>query len=98
MKLYPEKLSASFSKGLLLSYVITGDEPLIRQELCDQIRQQARLEGFIERELFHVETGFDWQEIHYSLNSLSLFAEKRSWRCDSVKGSSLKRRELHWQR
>ena len=77
MKLYPEKLLASFSKGLLPVYLITGDEPLIRQELCDQIRQQARSEGFIERELFHVETGFDWQEIHYSLNSLSLFAEKK---------------------
>ena len=50
---------------------------MLRQELCDQIRQEARSAGFIERDLFHVETGFDWQELHYSTNSLSLFADKK---------------------
>ena len=77
MKIYPEKLAGALSKELARVYLISGDEPLLRQELCDQVRHQARSAGFIERDLFHVETGFDWQELYYSLNSLSLFADKK---------------------
>ena len=77
MKIYPEKLAAELKKGLARVYLISGDEPLLRQEVCDQIRADARSAGFVERDLFHVEPGFDWQELHYSANSLSLFADKK---------------------
>ena len=77
MKIYPEKLAAELKKGLARVYLISGDEPLLRQQLCDQIRAAARSVGFVERDLFHVETNFDWQALHYSANSLSLFADKK---------------------
>ena len=77
MKLYPEKLTASLARGLAGLYLVSGDEPLLQQEICDEIRNKAKAEGFVERDLFHVEAGFDWQSLHYSLNSLSLFAEKK---------------------
>lgn len=77
MKLYPEKLPAALMKGLGRLYLVSGDEPLLQQELCDQIRDKARSEGFVERDLFHVEAGFDWQSLHFSVNNLSLFADKK---------------------
>ncbi len=44
-----------------------GDEPLLVQECCDQIRRHAREQGCTEREV--IEAGgahFNWQEILHS--------------------------------
>ena len=91
MKIYPEKLAAELKKGLARVYLISGDEPLLRQEVCDQIRVDARSAGFVERDLFHVEPGFDWQELHYSANSLSLFADKKLIEVRSERGKTARK-------
>ena len=54
-----------------------GDEPLQINEAGDTIRAKARELGFTERQVFSVETGFDWNALLSASNSLSLFAEKR---------------------
>lgn len=77
MKLYPDKLSRHLKDQLMPIYLVTGDEPLIVQEACDSIRQAARKAGCEEREVHHAETGFDWQQVLMSANSLSLFADKK---------------------
>lgn len=77
MKVYPEKLSAHFSKPNAPLYIVSGDEPLLVQESCDLIREALKKKGFSERELFHVDTGFDWEEVLFSANSMSLFAEQK---------------------
>ncbi|MDF1831743.1 MAG: DNA polymerase III subunit delta [Porticoccaceae bacterium] len=77
MRLHPDKLSTHLRKGLGPIYVITGDEPLLAQEVADAIRGQARKNGFTERELFNAEARFDWQQILTEANSLSLFADKK---------------------
>ena len=77
MKVYPEKLAQALSGGLSSIYIVSGDEPLLVQECCDSIRLAAREAGYSEREIFHVEAGFDWQEFIYSANSLSLFADQK---------------------
>lgn len=76
-KLRPEQLSAALRKPLAPAYLISGDEPLLSQECCDLIRQAARKAGFSERELHHVDNGFDWDQLLTSVNSLSLFAERK---------------------
>lgn len=76
-KLRPEQLSAALSKQLAPIYLISGDEPLLIQETCDSIRQAARQAGFIERELYHCDAGFDWNQVLASAHSLSLFAERK---------------------
>jgi DNA polymerase III subunit delta len=76
-KLRPEQLSAALNKGLSPVYLVTGDEPLLIQESCDAIRAAARKAGFIERDLFHADTHFDWSQVLASANSLSLFADKK---------------------
>lgn len=76
-KLRPDQLKAALNKKLSSAYIVSGDEPLLAQEACDSIRQAARKAGFTERELHHVEAGFDWDQLLTSANSLSLFAERK---------------------
>lgn len=77
MKLYPDKLEAALKKDLLPIYFFSGDEPLQLGEAVDAVRRHARKQGFTEREVMHVEKGFDWNELVASSNAMSLFAEKR---------------------
>ena len=76
-KLRPDQLTASLSKQLAPIYLVSGDEPLLIQEVSDTIRTAARKQGFSERELYHADTSFDWSQLLSAANSLSLFAEKK---------------------
>lgn len=77
MRLKPETLIASFKNGLKPVYLITGDEPLQQLELSDCIRQQARVLGFHQREIFSTETGFEWSDFEMILNTVSMFCDKK---------------------
>jgi DNA polymerase III subunit delta len=72
-----EQLQQNLSKGLLPVYIVSGDETLLVQESCDIIRAHCRQQNFTEREILHVESGFDWQQLLASANSLSLFSERK---------------------
>ena len=72
-----DDLPAQLKNGLRPVYILSGDEPLQLGEACDVIRQHARAQGFLEREVMHVEKGFDWEQFLASANSLSLFADRR---------------------
>ena len=56
------QLAQQLSKTLVSIYVISSDEELLQLEAVDQIRQVARKNGFIEREVLHVGTHFKWEE------------------------------------
>ncbi|MGB2360341.1 MAG: DNA polymerase III subunit delta, partial [Porticoccaceae bacterium] len=77
MKIKPEQLASHLQKQLLPVYVVSGDEPLLAQEATDSLRTAARAAGFTERELFHVEGNYDWNQLLNEANSLSLFADKK---------------------
>lgn len=77
MKLRFEDLSNQLPQGLLPVYIVSGDEPLQHGEACDDIRAQARQQGFNERQVMHAEKSFDWEEFLTECNSMSLFAEQR---------------------
>ena len=77
MKIKPEQLASHLQKQLLPVYVVSGDEPLLAQEATDSLRTAARAAGFTERELFHVEGNYDWNQLLSEANSLSLFADKK---------------------
>lgn len=77
MRVKPEQLAGHLKQGLAPLYLVFGDEPLLVQEAADAIRAAARREGYGERELFTVESGFSWQNLLASGSNLSLFAEKR---------------------
>lgn len=76
MQTSPEQLARALERGLAPVYVVSGDEPLLVDECCAQIRARAVRDGF-ERSLYTVEPGFDWSELRAATQSLSLFAERR---------------------
>ncbi|MEH6634393.1 MAG: DNA polymerase III subunit delta [Halioglobus sp.] len=78
MRLYPEKLPGHLQQQLLSVYLVSGDEPLLVQESCDLIRQQARQQGCTEREIIDAGiASFNWDDLMHSATSMSLFAERK---------------------
>ncbi|MGC3979942.1 MAG: DNA polymerase III subunit delta [Steroidobacteraceae bacterium] len=77
MKLNADQLGAQLKRELPTICLLTGDEPLLLGEACDQVREAAKARGFNERQVFFVERGFDWQEVRASAQAMSLFAEQR---------------------
>ena len=77
MQIKPEQLKAQLRQGLAPIYFVSGDEPLLVQEAADAIRAAARQAGCSEREVHHVESGFDWQGFLQSGDALSLFADRK---------------------
>ena len=71
-----EQLAGSLQRGLAPIYLIGGEEPLLLQECCDQIREAAKAQGFVERELLQVDRGFDWSELEQAA-APSLFATQK---------------------
>jgi DNA polymerase-3 subunit delta len=76
MPLRADQLAGSLRRGLAPVYLVGGEEPLLLQECCDQIRAAAKNKGFIERELLQVERGFDWSELRQAA-APSLFATQK---------------------
>jgi len=72
----PEQLASSLERALAPVYLIAGEEPLLLQECCDQVRAAAREQGFVERELLRVEKGFDWSLLQQAA-APSLFASRK---------------------
>lgn len=86
MKLKPEKLieqlggplavpsAAAAGRPLAPVYLISGDEPLLVNEVVDALRAAALRRGCEERESHAVERGFSWEAVTGSLRNLSLFS------------------------
>lgn len=68
---------ATNGKPLAPLIVIHGAEPLAALEAADAVRALAKTQGFIEREVFTAESGFDWGSLRAASNALSLFATQR---------------------
>jgi len=77
LKVNAENLAPQLSRNVPRIALVSGDEPLLVNEACDAIRAKARATGYIERELYFVERGFDWQALRMASRSLSLFAERK---------------------
>ncbi len=77
MKIKPEDLARHLAKSLLPVYLIYGDEPLLVQEACDQLRAAARSAGIEDRHCFTDDRNFDWNYLLEEANSLSLFSQRK---------------------
>ena len=77
MQLKPEQLPEHCKQPPHWLYLISGDEALLQQEVCDQLRACCRTQGVSERELFTVDTGFKWQSLIDANNNLSLFGDRK---------------------
>ena len=77
MRIKPEQLGAALKKSLAPVYFISGDEPLQLGEIADAIRKAAKKAGFENREILSAETGFEWNQLAFTADSYSLFADKK---------------------
>jgi DNA polymerase-3 subunit delta len=77
MPLRPDQLAGQLSRRLASAYLLAGEEPLLVEEAADAVRAQARAEGYAEREVLHVEAGFDWGRLRRAGENLSLFSNRR---------------------
>lgn len=77
MQIYANKLSQHLKQTLAKVYLVAGDEILLQNEACDEIRQACAKSGFVDRERYNFETGFDWHGWQDSCNAMSLFASQR---------------------
>lgn len=76
MRISADQLAGQ-GKPLLPVYVVYGEETLLAEEACDQIRQVAKQAGYDDRQLMVAERGFDWEALDQSSSSMSLFAQNR---------------------
>ncbi|KFI21674.1 DNA polymerase III subunit delta [Nitrosococcus oceani] len=78
MRVKLEQLPAHLGRGKLAPvYLLFGDEPLLIEEGADLIRSRVQSQGFYEREVMHIERGFDWAQLQWATKGLSLFAARR---------------------
>lgn len=77
MRIDAEQLPQQLKRGLASLYTIVGDEPLLALEAGDRLRATAREQGYTERTLLVVESGFEWGSLVAAGASLSLFSERR---------------------
>ncbi|MCC5796572.1 MAG: DNA polymerase III subunit delta [Methylophaga sp.] len=76
MRLKSEQLAQQLQQQLLPVYLIHGDEPLLVEEAADVVRSALR-QRQAERQVWHVEGKFDWTQIPWQAQSMSLFASQR---------------------
>jgi|TARA_B110000483_G_scaffold25432_1_gene30227 DNA polymerase-3 subunit delta len=77
MRFNVDQLTGQLIKGLLPVYLVFGDEAMLVEENSDLIREKAREEGASERQVWHVEGRFDWSQVQWQEQTMSLFDNKR---------------------
>ena len=77
MQVKATDLAANLAGKLSPVYFVSGDETLVVEEACDAIVAAARTDGFGERSLLYVDSGFKWNDVLQELLSMSLFSERR---------------------
>src|SRR6185503_18885284 len=77
MRLSTEQLQPHLARELKPLYIVYGDETLLALEAADRIRAKARDQGYTERTVLTVDSGFKWSELAFTGSSQSLFATRR---------------------
>jgi DNA polymerase-3 subunit delta len=77
VRLRPEQIQTQLGKDLAPVYLVSGEEPFQLEQVSTAIRCKALELGHTDREIMHVERGFDWQQLTTLADALSLFADKR---------------------
>jgi DNA polymerase-3 subunit delta len=77
MRLRADQLDKNLERQLAPVYLISGDETLLVQECADSVRGHCRKQGFTERQVYHIDNGFDWQIFINEISALSLFADRK---------------------
>lgn len=77
MQIRPDQLANHLQKALSLIYLISGDEPLQKQEGVEAIRKTAKQQGFSTGQSITADRFFQWEIWIQGLNQTSLFHESQ---------------------
>lgn len=77
MQVRVEQIEEHLRHTLAPVYLIAGDEPLQVMEAAAAVRKVAAERGFSERDVFNVDTQFDWGMLYDAAGALSLFSDKK---------------------
>ncbi len=77
MQLNFDQITHHLRQPLKPAYLVSGDEPMQLLEATDLIRQAARQQQFIEREIWHIDTKFNWTSLIEQGRTMSLFGDKK---------------------
>ncbi|MCU7798735.1 MAG: DNA polymerase III subunit delta [gamma proteobacterium symbiont of Lucinoma myriamae] len=77
MQIKPEQLRNDLKARQYPVYMVCGDEPLQHREAVDMLRKAAHFYGYEERDVYHADAHFDWNNLLTAANELSLFASKK---------------------
>jgi DNA polymerase-3 subunit delta len=77
MQLDPQALGTHLEGALAPLYLVSGDEPLQREEAADAIRAAAKGKGYNDRRTLHMDAQADWSVLDAEACSLSLFSDLR---------------------
>jgi len=71
-------LKDKLAQSSIFPLLVSGDEPYQHMRACDMFRSRAKELGFTERKILTVEklNDFDWSELGYEQNNMSLFGER----------------------
>jgi DNA polymerase-3 subunit delta len=81
VRVLAQDLPQHLKRGLANCYFVFGEEPLQHAESIDAIRLAAKQQGYAEREIFQLTSNFEWAALFSSVDTPSLFAEKRLIEC-----------------
>jgi DNA polymerase-3 subunit delta len=74
----PDRLADHLARQpLARAYLLFGDEPWQALDCAQAVRGAATAAGVVERLVFDVASGVDWQAVRLEAGSLSLFASRR---------------------
>ncbi|WP_325893589.1 DNA polymerase III subunit delta [Grimontia sp. NTOU-MAR1] len=77
MRIYPEQLTQRLNQGLCQTYLIFGNEPLLKEESKQSIIDIAQKQGFDEKHRFVIDNQLNWQDVYDVCQALSLFASRQ---------------------
>lgn len=77
MKLNLAQLDGQLANRLLPAYLVSGDEPMLKQEALQLIRKTAKQAGFAERVRMAPDSDEQWEQLYIHLQSSTLLAEKK---------------------
>lgn len=77
MQISADQLANHLKRGLAPVYFVYGEELFLVEESLRAIRDAAHAAGYLERQVLTVESGFDWNSLFVSMQSLSLFSGRR---------------------
>ena len=77
MKIRTEQCARTLERSLPSAFLLSGEEPLQKQEALDLALRLAREQGFEERLRYEIDLHFDWAQLFNEWNAPSLFAPRR---------------------